>query len=49
MAEAFRSAGGRADYHLLPAAGADGHDFIRAPEAVTLWEPLVERFLNTTR
>jgi len=49
MAEAFRSAGGRADHHLLPATGADGHDFIRAPEAVTLWAPLVERFLKTAR
>jgi dienelactone hydrolase len=49
LAEAFRLAGGRAEYHLLPAIGADGHDLIRAPEAVTVWGPIVERFLKTVR
>jgi dienelactone hydrolase len=49
MAEAFRSAGGRAEYHLLPAIRGDGHDLIRAPEGPETWGPVVERFLKKVR
>jgi dienelactone hydrolase len=45
VAEAFRLAGGKAEVHILPPFGADGHELIRAPEAVPIWAPLVERFL----
>ena len=33
----------------LPPFGADGHELIRAPEAVPIWAPLVERFLASVR
>ena len=46
MVQAFRSAGGRAEYQLLPAIGSDGHDFIQSPDGVALWAPLVEKFLK---
>jgi dienelactone hydrolase len=49
LVDAFRLAGGRADYHLLPPIGAEGHEFIQAPEAAPLWEPIVERFLKSVR
>jgi dienelactone hydrolase len=49
MVDAFRAGGGRADYHLLPAIGGDGHDFIQSPDAATLWGPMVERFLKAVR
>jgi dienelactone hydrolase len=49
MVDAFRAGGGRADYQLLPAVGSDGHEFIQSPDAVTLWGPMVERFLKTVR
>jgi dienelactone hydrolase len=45
MAEAFRTAGGRADYHLLPPILAEGHTFIEDAQAVGLWGPLLEKFL----
>ena len=49
LADAFRLAGGRAEYHLLPPVGTDGHDLIQAREAVPLWAPLVEQFLAGVR
>ena len=49
MINAFRGAGGHADYQLLPAIGSEGHDFIQAPDAVALWAPAVEKFLKTVR
>ena len=45
MYEAFRGAGGRAEYHLLPAFGRDGHGFIDMADAAGLWAPIVEAFL----
>jgi dienelactone hydrolase len=45
MYQAFRMAGGRGDYHLLPAVGQDGHRMIKSAEARVLWGPIVERFL----
>jgi dienelactone hydrolase len=49
MVDAFRAGGGRADYQLLPAVGSDGHEFIQSPDAVTLWGPMVERFLKSMK
>jgi len=46
MVEAYRMGGGRAEYHLLPAVGADGHEFVQARQAVDLWGPILERFLK---
>lgn len=45
MADAFRAAGGRIEYHLFPPVGQDGHALIRAPLAVAPWPPVVTRFL----
>ena len=49
IAEAFRLSGGKAEVHILPPFGTDGHELIRAPEAVPVWAPLVERFLAGVR
>ena len=49
LAAAFRLAGGRSEYHLLPPVGADGHDLISNRDAVALWAPLVEPFLKASR
>ena len=49
VAEAFRLSGGKAEVHILPPFGTDGHELIRAPEAVPIWAPLVERFLAGIR
>ena len=46
MHEAFTAAGGRAEYHLLPPFGSDGHFLIGSPDSIPIWSPLVERFLN---
>jgi dienelactone hydrolase len=46
LADAYRLAGGRAEYRLLPPVGKDGHDLINEREAVPLWAPLLERFLK---
>jgi dienelactone hydrolase len=45
MADKFRAAGGRADFHLLPPFGEDGHFFIHSPDAVRIWAPIVDKFL----
>jgi dienelactone hydrolase len=46
VADAYRLAGGRAEYHLLPPVGSDGHDLVHAREAVPLWSPLLDKFLK---
>jgi len=46
MVEAYRMGGGHAEYALLPAIGADGHEFIQDRNAVALWGPILERFLK---
>jgi dienelactone hydrolase len=46
VAAAFRAAGGRAEYHLLPEVGEQGHFLIFSPAAVPLWAPVVRRFLG---
>jgi dienelactone hydrolase len=46
MHEAYTAAGGKADLHVLPPFGSDGHFLIDAADGVPLWEPLVSRFLD---
>jgi dienelactone hydrolase len=45
MVRAFVEAGGRAEYHLLPPIGEEGHRLIETDEARALWTPIVARFL----
>jgi len=47
MADAYRSAGGRLDYRLLPAVGGEGHNLIQSP--AERWAPAVESFLASAR
>ena len=49
LAGAFRSAGGRVDYRLLPPFGLDGHFLVEADAAEALWVPAVEEFLRGVR
>jgi dienelactone hydrolase len=49
MADAFRSAGGKADYRLLPPFGAEGHLLAESEQAEAVWGPVLERFLATLR
>jgi dienelactone hydrolase len=49
MAAAFRAAGGKVDYRLLPASGAEGHFVVLSPGSESIWGPVVERFLATLR
>jgi dienelactone hydrolase len=49
MHAAYTGAGGRAEYHLLPPFGGDGHFFIDSPDAIPLWSPLVSQFLDKIR
>ncbi|VIO77611.1 hypothetical protein CI41S_58670 [Bradyrhizobium ivorense] len=49
MYEAFIRAGGRAEYHLLPPFGGEGHFLIGSPDSIPIWSPLVERFLDKAR
>jgi dienelactone hydrolase len=46
MHEAFTAAGGRAEYHVVPPFGSDGHFFVGSPDAVPIWSPLVTKFLD---
>lgn len=49
MAAAFKNAGGRADYRLLPAIGRDGHPLMESRAASKLWAPIVANFLERNR
>ena len=49
MHQAFVDAGGKAEYHLLPAFGNDGHFFVCSPDAIPIWSPLVSKFLDEQR
>ena len=49
MHEAYTGAGGRAEYHMLPPFGSDGHFLIDSADAIPLWAPLVSRFLDKHR
>lgn len=46
MADAYRGAGGTAEYHLLPGFGEDGHFLIFSSHAVPIWAPIVAKFLQ---
>jgi len=46
MHEAFTASGGKAEYHLVPPFGNDGHFFIGSPDAIPIWSPLVAKFLD---
>ena len=49
MHAAFTAAGGKAEYHLFPPHGSDGHFFVDAADAVPIWSPLVAAFLDRHR
>jgi hypothetical protein len=49
MADAYRSAGGRVDYQLVPPFGAEGHLLMQATDRAAAWGPIVERFLSSKR
>jgi dienelactone hydrolase len=46
MHDAFTAAGGKAEYHLLPPFGDDGHFLIGSAASIPIWSPLVEKFLS---
>lgn len=45
-AAAYRAAGGRLDFHLLPAFGSNGHTLFAAGN--DLWQPLLDRLLASS-
>jgi dienelactone hydrolase len=49
MFDAYRAAGGKAQYELLPAFKEDGHRLLGDRDGRDLWEPLVVTFLNQQR
>ena len=49
MHKAYTEAGGRAEYHLLPPLGSDGHFLVDSPDSIPLWAPLVGAFLDKHR
>jgi dienelactone hydrolase len=49
MYDAYTTAGGKAEYHLMPPFGSDGHFFIDSPDAIPQWSPLVAQFLDKLR
>lgn len=49
MHEAYVAAGGKAEYHMLPPFGNDGHFLIGSADAIALWAPLVGPFLEKVR
>lgn len=46
LREAFTSAGGKVEYHLIPPFGGEGHFFIDSPDAIPIWSPIVTKFLE---
>jgi len=49
MHAAYTGAGGRAEYHLLPPFGDEGHFLVDSADAIALWAPLVGPFLDRQR
>ena len=47
--DAYRAAGGNAEYHLLPEFGNEGHFFLHSADAIPIWSPIVGRFLDQHR
>ena len=48
-ARCFHGRGWKAEYHLLPPFGDDGHFLIGSANSIPIWSPLVERFLSEVR
>ena len=46
LVNAWRAAGGKADYTLLPDFKDDGHRLLGDRDGRVLWEPVVDAFLN---
>ena len=46
MAEAYRTAGGTMEFHLLPAVVGEGHNLIQTSGPAATWTPYVEKFLS---
>jgi dienelactone hydrolase len=46
LTDAYRQGGGRAEIHLLPPVGSDGHNLITSREGEALWAPILEKFLK---
>ncbi len=46
MHAAFTAAGGKAEFHVFPPHGSDGHFFVGAADAVPIWSPVVAVFLD---
>ena len=46
MQDAYTGAGGKAEYHMLPPFGDEGHFLIGSADAIPLWAPLVSQFLE---
>jgi dienelactone hydrolase len=49
MHDAYTTAGGDAEYHLMPPSGDEGHYFIDSPDSIPQWSPLVSQFLDKHR
>lgn len=49
MADAYRSAGGRVEYHLFPSISNEGHFLIYSSESVRLWSGLADKFIASIR
>ena len=45
MFQAWKAAGGNAEYHLLPAFKQEGHLLVDYPQGVAVWAPIVQQFL----
>lgn len=45
MVDAYRAAGGIAEYRLLPSFGRDGHQLIEAPDGAEVWGKPIADFL----
>ena len=42
----YTAGGVKAEFHMLPAYGQDGHGFIRRVDSEGEWQPKVQRFLR---
>ena len=49
LIDAYKAAGGRAEYHLLPAFKDDGHRLFGDRDGIKTWRPVVDRFLKAQR
>ena len=46
MYDAYTAAGGKAEFHALPAFGSDGHQTFFSIGGSAVWGPLMERYLR---